>query len=83
MTGGATLLPDGRVLVGGGGDGVEIIDLEAGISTEATTASGVSSFGTASVAGSVVLLVGGYDERIGLTRRFLTVPDQRVVAGEQ
>ncbi len=74
VTGGATLLPDGRVLVGGGGDGVEIIDLEAGISTRATTASGVSSFGTASVTGEIVLLIGGYDERIGLTGRYLAVP---------
>jgi hypothetical protein len=74
MTGGAALLPDGRVLVGGGGDGVEIIDLEAGLSTEATIASGVSSFGTVTLAEEVVLLVGGYDDRIRLTERFVVAP---------
>jgi hypothetical protein len=74
MSGGATLLPDGRVLVGGGGEGVEVIDVEAGVSTKATAASGVASFGTVSVSGSLVLMIGGYDEQIGLTGRFLAVP---------
>ncbi|MEO5920361.1 MAG: kelch repeat-containing protein [Pseudolysinimonas sp.] len=74
VTGGATLLPDGRVLVGGGGEGVELIDVVAGVSTPATTATGVASFGTISLSGAVVLFVGGYDARIGLTRRFLAVP---------
>ena len=74
LAGGATLLPDGRVLVGGGGEGLELIDVEAGVSTEVTVASGIASFGTVSVAGDSVLLVGGYDDQIALTRRYLSIP---------
>ena len=74
LAGGAALLPDGRVVVGGGGDGIEVLDPAHGTSTISTSAAGRASFGTISVVGTDVLLLGGYDERIALTRRFIEVP---------
>ncbi len=74
LAGGATLLPDGRVLVGGGGEGLEVIDVDAGASSVVNAASGIASFGTVSLSGDTVLVVGGYDRQIDLTRRYLAIP---------
>ena len=66
----AAVLPDGRVLVAGGGRGVEVIDVRA--DTSAPVQAGSlgqvwASFSTVSVLGDRVLVLGGYDESIGLT----------------
>jgi hypothetical protein len=70
LSGAAAALPDGRVIVAGGGSGVELIDLNA--RTSRTIRTGAmdrvwASFSTVSVLPNRVLLVGGYDQRIGLT----------------
>jgi hypothetical protein len=68
LSGSATLLPDGRVLVAGGGLGVEVVDPVRGASTLVTAAgTGWSSFSTVSVLGDTARVLGGYDRRIGLT----------------
>lgn len=75
LSGSATLLPDGRVLVAGGGPGVEVIDPGRGISRRVPAAgSARASFSTVSVLGDAVRVVGGYDEAIRLTRTDLTIP---------
>lgn len=70
LAGGAAALPDGRVLVAGGGPGAELIDLRAGTSKPVRAASiGTvrGSFSTVSVIRDRVLILGGYDEAIRLT----------------
>ena len=71
LAGAAAVLDDGRVVVGGGGPGVEIIDAEAGVATGLELLSGVSSFGTVTVADGLLYFIGGYDESIMLRRTFL------------
>ena len=74
LTDSATLVPDGRVVVAGGGPGIEIIDVTRGTSTP-LPGSGTSraSFSTASVVGSTVRVVGGYDRSIQLTSTDQTI----------
>jgi Galactose oxidase, central domain/Kelch motif len=63
-------LPDGRVVMAGGGPGVEVLDLAAGSRQVPAAGTGRASFSTVGVAGSRVVVVGGYDEQIRLTHRF-------------
>lgn len=75
LTGSTVVLPDGSVLVGGGGEGVELIDVEGGVATvrsEFTTR--VGSFDTINLLGEQVLHLGGYDRQIRLTRTYEVVP---------
>ena len=75
LDGSAVRLPDGRVVVAGGGSGVELLD--PGRATGAVLAQlpdGVASYGTLSVVGDELWLVGGYDDRVDLTGRDLRVP---------
>ncbi len=70
LAGATAALPDGRVIVAGGGPGVELIDLSAG--TSRTVPMGAmdqtwASFSTVSVLPDQVLVLGGYDQRIDLT----------------
>jgi hypothetical protein len=72
LTGSAAVLPDGRVLVGGGGVGMEVLDVAANISTSANLGSlGRISFSTVNLLGDTILVLGGYDDRIDLTGTFL------------
>lgn len=75
LSGSATLAPDGKVVVAGGGPGVEVIDLARGASAPlpggGTTR---SAFSTANVIGSKVRVIGGYDRGINLTRTDLSIP---------
>ncbi len=74
LNGSATLLPDGRVVVAGGGPGVEVIDVTRGTSTAVPHVDGTrASFSTASVVGPNVRIIGGYDRGIRLTRTDLTI----------
>jgi hypothetical protein len=75
MTDSAVALPDDRVVVAGGGEGVELLDVAAGraVPVEAL-AGGRRSFSTLGISDGLVVLVGGYDESIRLTRTFATVP---------
>ena len=71
LGGGAAALSDGRVAVWGGGPGVELIDVEAGTTSPLPDSpQGVASFGTVTVVGDRLILIGGYDERIRLSRTF-------------
>jgi hypothetical protein len=73
LAGGAALLDDGRVLVGGGASTVEVLDVQAGTSTAIPTPAASGSFTTVTPLGDDrFLLLGGYDDRIRL-RRQLTV----------
>lgn len=75
LSGSATLLPDGRVAVAGGGPGIEVIDVARATSTPVPAAdTAPASFSTASVVGPDVRVVGGYDGRIRLTHTDLTIP---------
>jgi hypothetical protein len=81
LSGSAAVLPDGRVVVAGGGPGAEIVNVAADSSTEligATT--GRASFSTVNTLGDRVLILGGYDESIRLTHLFerLAPPVDRV-----
>lgn len=75
LNGSATLVPDGRVVVAGGGPGVEVIDLERGTSTPVPGGGADrASFSTASVVGPDVRVIGGYDREINLTGTDLRIP---------
>lgn len=66
---GATLLPDGRVVVAGGAPGIEVIDVASGEASVVDAArDAVASFSTLGVTGGVLVVLGGYDESIDLTR---------------
>lgn len=75
LSGSATLTPDGKVVVAGGGRGIEVIDVARGTSAPlpggGTTR---SAFSTANVVGSDVRVIGGYDRGINLTRTDLSIP---------
>ncbi len=71
----AALLPDGRVVVAGGGRGAEVVDLDAGTSTPVPDVTpAVASFSTVTVWRDDLLVLGGYDERIRLTRLHQVLP---------
>ncbi len=75
LTDSVAALPGDRVVVAGGGEGVELIDLPAGHSTAITQFSeGRQSFSTVGVTHGQLALVGGYDESIRLTKTYRTVP---------
>jgi hypothetical protein len=73
LTGGALVLPDGRVVVAGGGRSVEVIDVGSGTTSVVAELGSQASFATISPwAGSLVVL-GGYDDRIDLRREHVLV----------
>jgi hypothetical protein len=64
-----------RAVVAGGGEGVEVVDVGAGRSRPIQALDGGRrSFSTLGVSDGRVVLVGGYDEAIRLTRTYLTAP---------
>jgi hypothetical protein len=67
LSGAATLLSDGRVLVGGGGPGLEVIDPVRGRSSPVKGEQQVASFSTVSLVADKAWVVGGYDRNIQLT----------------
>ena len=75
MTGGVAVLPDGRVLVGTGATGVELLDPVRGTTVPVAGApSGRSMSATADVVGAEVIVLGGYGDRIVLTRTEWRIP---------
>jgi hypothetical protein len=71
LSGSAVALPDGRVVVGGGGPGAEVVDVGRGTSSRLSQASaGRAAFSTVNTLGGQVLVLGGYDEQIRLTGLF-------------
>jgi hypothetical protein len=70
----ATLLPDGRVLVAGGGPGLEVVDTARGLSSAVTAEQQVASYSTVSVVAGTVWVLGGYDRDIELTGHTLEIP---------
>ncbi len=84
LGGAAVALPDGRVVVAGGGPGIEVIDVGAG--TSRPYAPGQvppvrGSFSTVSIVGDRVLVLGGYDEDIRLTGRYTLIGVRRLGEG--
>jgi hypothetical protein len=73
LNGSAAVLPDDRVVVAGGGSGVEVLDLVTGSRRVDAAGTGRASFSTVGVSGSRVVVVGGYDEQIRLTRTYLSL----------
>jgi hypothetical protein len=68
-------LPGDRAAVAGGGVGVEIVDVDAGRARPVPALDGGRrSFSTLGVSDGRLVLVGGYDEAIRLSRTFLTAP---------
>lgn len=75
LGGAAAILPDGRVIVGGGGNGVEVIDVDTkAVELLQGAPSRMASFGTVSVSNGSLYLIGGYDENISLTGTFERLP---------
>jgi hypothetical protein len=75
MSDAVATLPDARVVVAGGGEGVELIDLSKGRTRAiASLNGGRRSFSTVGVTDGQLVLIGGYDESIRLTRTYRTVP---------
>lgn len=74
MTGGALIVDGQRVLIGGGGRTVELLDLAAGTSRVLDTFAGRGSFATLSALGQGSwLMLGGYDDQIMLRRAFALI----------
>jgi hypothetical protein len=68
LTGSAAVLPDGRVVVAGGGPGVEVVDADlAGSEVVEGAGTDWASFSTVGVARGRLVVVGGYDREIRLT----------------
>ena len=75
LTDSVATLPGARVVVAGGGEGVELIDLSTGLTRAITALSGGRrSFSTVGVSDGQLVLIGGYDESIRLTRTYLALP---------
>ena len=77
MTGGAVRIADGRIVLGGGGRSVEVLELARRRSTAIARFTQRGSFATVNPIGSrSVLVIGGYDDRIALRRtaRLVAVP---------
>jgi hypothetical protein len=75
LDGSAVRLPDGRVVVAGGGAGAELLDpARSAAKLIAEVPDEVASYGTLSVVGDQLWLVGGYDSQVDLTGRDLRVP---------
>jgi hypothetical protein len=74
MPGGAVALPNGRVLIGGGGRTVELVDVPNATTDVVAKLDGRDSFGTLSaLADDAYIVLGGYDERINLSRDYTVV----------
>jgi hypothetical protein len=74
LTSSVVALPGDRVVVAGG-DGVELVDVMAGRSAVIPQLrSRRQSFSTVGVTGGQLVIVGGYDESIRLTRTYSTFP---------
>lgn len=75
LAGSAVAIPDGRVVVAGGGPGIEIIDPT---NQRSTLVDGVgprrASFSTVSIVGKDIRIIGGYGEHITLTHTDITIP---------
>jgi hypothetical protein len=68
LAGSAAVLPDGRVVVGGGGPGLEVVDVDrAGSEVVDEAGADWASFSTVGVARGRLVVVGGYDRDIRLT----------------
>jgi hypothetical protein len=77
LAGGAVVLDDGRVLIVGGGQSVEVLDIASGTSQAIEELGGRASFATVSLLrNGKALVVGGYDESIRLVglARTMTIP---------
>jgi hypothetical protein len=75
LTDSIVALPGDRAVVAGGGEGVEIVDVGAGRARPIQALDGGRrSFSTIGVTDGRLVLVGGYDEAIRLTRTYLTAP---------
>ena len=75
LDGSAVRLPDGRVVVAGGGTGAELLDPDRATGTLLPQVPDeVASYGTLSVVGAELWLIGGYDHQVNLTGRDLRVP---------
>lgn len=69
LPGGAVLVDQQRIFVGGGGRSIEIIDLDSGRSSVVEDLGSQGSFATTTALGDeTVLILGGYDRRIDLRR---------------
>ncbi|CAN5799656.1 hypothetical protein BH11MYX3_BH11MYX3_29950 [soil metagenome] len=75
LRGGAALTADGRVIIGGGGRTVEILDVDSGTSRVMAEASVRGSFATVSIldGGKALFVLGGYDDKIALRRTSIRV----------
>jgi hypothetical protein len=79
LPGGAVVLPDGRVVIGGGGRSVEVVDPDGGAGRVVATATALGSFATLNRLGNGDLVaIGGYDDRIRLRRDLMVVPADAV-----
>ncbi len=75
LTGSALALSGDRVVVAGGGDGVEVVDVDDGSSrTVPGLGEGRASFSTVGVTGGRLLVLGGYDEQIRLVGAARSTP---------
>ena len=75
LAGSAVALPGGRIVVAGGGPGVELLDLARGRSRPVSgLGSDWGAFSTLGVTAGRLVLVGGYDRDIALTGAARTVP---------
>lgn len=77
LAGSAALLPDGRVVIAGGGPSLEILDPRQGTAERVPGPSRVASFSTVGLLGDAVLVLGGYDEqnRLTATRHVVSLSD--------
>jgi hypothetical protein len=81
MTGGAVALPGNRVLIGGGGTSVELLDIEDGTSRMIASYGERGSFATVNAWGpDAFVVLGGYDDRIGLRRDYVIVTASSIEA---
>jgi len=75
LTGSALALPGDRVVVAGGGSGVEVVDVDADRSRRVPDlGDGTASFSTVGLTGGRLLVLGGYDEEIRLVDAARTLP---------
>jgi hypothetical protein len=73
LTDSIVALPGDRAVVAGGGEGVELVDVSAGRAWPVPALDGGRrSFSTVGVTDGWLVLVGGYDDAIRLTRTYLT-----------
>ena len=75
LTGSLVALAGDRAVAAGGGEGVEVLDVDADRSRSVDAFDGGRrSFSTMGVTDGRLVLVGGYDQDIQLTRTYKTVP---------